>query len=254
MNYRERQVREILKKANNRIEYLENLTDKDLLDLEQECKDKDWEIIALKKEVHDHEKGLTGIVNALGKDEITNLEDLKDVLKGKTLKEWVEQQTFQIKQITKIYEEGKNQLIKERTQIKEHEKEKRQKLQSEYDNWKEVLNKFLQQYKVDKLDDLQTLITEKDKEIKGMVKLVEDWLKKNKVKKFEEVEKKIEELEESKEKEKAGEKAFKELVEIIKPKSVIFLGKKKTKEKLSELKSIFGWDKVDAEGISEEEV
>ena len=181
-------------------------------------------------------------LEAKHKQELANFKSGKSV--GTThwiyWKKWADEQNIKLK--------------KEVKKLKETE--------TEYDKWKEGIRQFLVKYgiKSGKIADLGGLVDnllERDR-------LVGKFLEKHKVKNLGELTNKVNALEkdnqtqatkikEQEKQRKDGEKVFNELIEIIKPKTVIFVGKKKTKQKLTQLKTALGYDKTDTEGISEEE-
>ena len=286
MNYRERQLRSEIKKLQERNGLLSTIStaSQEYLNLEQENKDKEYEITSLKQEVKSQEEVLKGIVELLGK-EIKDPTDLKNFLKGRTLKEWLDHYDKYLEKKDQDYQTQKDKLIQERSEVKEKlgkSKERENKLIKDFNQletvltrknkqigkWEDELAKIFAKYDIrddhddpmEDLDDLRGFL----KEWSWKEKQKKDFLTEHKAKNYEEVSQKITKLEkdnQSKEtkisqqekQSKDGEKAFSEIVEVIKPKMVIFKGKKIVKERLSNLKTVMSWNKTDTEGISEEE-
>jgi len=132
-----------------------------------------------------------------------------------------------------------HQLIKDYNQVQKENTDLHNNLQS-----------YLKKYQVKDFKELDNLIADKNKDLDNLIKATDKVLQKHGQtslsglsKKLTDTEKNKTKLEQDKnrlEQEKTnGKKIFSELVEIIKPKSVIFLGKKKVKSKLSSLKQIF---------------
>ena len=280
MNYREAQLRNELKKLQERNNLLATVSAdvQNYLDLEQENKDKEYKITSLQQEIKSHEEVLKGLVELLGK-EIKTPKDLKNILQGRTLKEWLDHFDNYLEKKEQDYQHIKDKLIAERSEVKNkltQEKKDRkeikkelEQLEQDFKKWKEVLGQFLDKYgiKSGKLVDLGKHLEELQEAIVKRDKAVNDFLTKHKAKNYGEVSEKISDLEKDNQAQatklsqtektrKDGEKAFEEIVKLVnKKKTFIFgdLNKKKIKSEMGKLKSIFRWDKVDTEAESGEE-